>query len=440
VGGLRIVYLNPVGVLGGAERSLLDVMASLRKAAPAARLHLITATDGPLLEVAGNLGVDATVLPMPGALVAMGDSAWTGRSGLRSVLGLAHRGAVGAWTAWRYAQQVRAAIDRLQPDLIHSNGIKFHLLTRLAKLHKRPVLWHIRDFLTWRPLMARALKWASSSIRGAIAISHAVAADARTILRHVPVAVVHNAVDTDYFSPGTADGRRLDELAGLPLAERDTIRVGLLATFARWKGHEIFLEAAARFIRTSSALQVRFYIIGGPIYHTKGSQLSKAELRAKAAELGIEPHVGFIDFQSDTAAIYRALDIVVHASTRPEPFGRTIVEAMACSKPVIVAQAGGAAEIITHDHDAVAVRPGEADALAAAISRLAVDSDLRQRLAVQARNTAVRRFARERLGVEILALYQQHLRSADFGPLTLSTNPPEIRIPTPQRIQVDTIT
>jgi len=64
----------------------------------------------------------------------------------------------------------------------------------------------------------------------------------------------------------------------------------------------------------------------------------------------IENRVGFVPFQDNPADVYRALDIVVHASTKPEPFGRTIVEAMACGKPVIAAQTGGAAELFTHDH------------------------------------------------------------------------------------------
>jgi len=59
------------------------------------------------------------------------------------------------------------------------------------------------------------------------------------------------------------------------------------------------------------------YIVGGPIYLTLGSQFSVAELRGRAAALKIAERVGFIGFQSRPADVYRALDIVVHASTRP---------------------------------------------------------------------------------------------------------------------------
>src|SRR5581483_2600448 len=130
--------------------------------------------------------------------------------------------------------------------------------------------------------------------------------------------VIHNAIDTTRFAPGPGDPGLLDALARLPRPRAGVLRVGLVATFGIWKGHEVFLRAAARL----AAREMRFYVVGGPIYAT-GAQVREADLRRLAAELDIEQRVGFVGFQEDTAAIYRALDIVVHASDRPEPFGRT---------------------------------------------------------------------------------------------------------------------
>jgi glycosyltransferase involved in cell wall biosynthesis len=61
----------------------------------------------------------------------------------------------------------------------------------------------------------------------------------------------------------------LDALAGLPPAPAGVVRVGLVATFARWKGHITFLEALSRL---PESLPVRGYIIGGPVYETAGSR------------------------------------------------------------------------------------------------------------------------------------------------------------------------
>ena len=118
---------------------------------------------------------------------------------------------------------------------------------------------------------------------------------------------------------------------------------------------------------------VRFYVVGGPIYQTTGSQWSVAELVALGGDLLEQHALGFTGFQANTPDVYRALDIAVHASTRPEPFGRAIVEAMATAKPTIVASAGGAAELIRPGHDALAVPLGDAEALADAILRLVSD-------------------------------------------------------------------
>ena len=150
-------------------------------------------------------------------------------------------------------------------------------------------------------------------------------------------------------------------------------------------------------------------MIGSPIYQTRGSQFSIEELRNRAAALGLSGRVGFLPYQEQPAEVFRALDVVVHASTRPEPFGRTIVEAMACGKPTIVSNAGGAAELFQDGKDAVGFPLGDVAALADRIRTLAANADLRERIGRSARESAVTRFSRDRLGSEVLKAY------ADFG-------------------------
>jgi glycosyltransferase involved in cell wall biosynthesis len=215
---------------------------------------------------------------------------------------------------------------------------------------------------------------------------------------------MYDAIDTETFRPGDGDGRRLDDLSGLPPAPEDTARVSLIATYARWKGQDLFLDAIRRIPRDAPA---RFYIVGGPIYETKGSQFSEEELRALAESLGVPERVGFVPFQSDPADLFRALDVVVHASTLPEPFGRTIVEAMASARPVVVARAGGAAELFTEGVDAVGFTPSDPDSLAGAILGLIRDPDRRLRIACDARRTAEARFTRDRHCGELLSIYDR---------------------------------
>jgi glycosyltransferase involved in cell wall biosynthesis len=401
---MKLLFLNAVGTVGGAERVLLNVLESLRLGGWDAEAHLVAAAEGPLVGLAGRLGARVTVLPMPAAVSRLGDSALRGGrwSARVAMAGSALRT---AGLAWRYARRLRRLVAEVRPDVIHSNSIKCHLLTRLAGLRARLVVWHLHDFLGSRPLMSRGLRWAARSASGAIAVSRAVGDDARAVLGGVPVVVVPNAIDTDTYAPGPGDGARLDRLAGLPPPGTPPVRVGLVATYARWKGQDLFLAAAARVVRELPAGSVRFYVVGGPIYQTAGSQWSAEELRGLAA--GLPPGcVGMIGFQEDTASVYRGLDVVVHASTQPEAYGLTIAEAMACARAVIVTRAGGSAELFEHDHDAVGVPVGDVGALAAAIRELVRDRGRRERLAANARHTAVERFPLGRLGPQVMAAYE----------------------------------
>jgi glycosyltransferase involved in cell wall biosynthesis len=400
---MRIAYLNPVGCLGGAERALLSAMAGVVKSDPSIEAHLIALTDGPLLPFAEEIGVRSVLLPMPERLAEVGDSRHRENGWVERLRGIVRQASLGP-DVWRFSGRLRATIEGIAPDLIHTNGIKGHLLARLAGL--APVVWHVHDFYSDRPLMRRVLPWARRGVVGAIAISEAIDRDFRSILAGLPTRVVMNATDVDKFAPGPADIGLLDRLAGLPPAPEGTIRVGLVATYARWKGHDVFIQAAAQLLRQQPGLPVRFYIIGGPIYLTHGSQFSAVELRSLAQSVGLEAHLGFIGFQQNPAEVYRALDVVVHASTRPEPFGLTIVEAMACARAVIVSRAGGAAELFAHDHDALGVAPGDISGLALAIKSLVEDGQKRQRLAENARRTAVGRFDQSRLGPQMLDTYR----------------------------------
>src|SRR4029077_20956171 len=103
-------------------------------------------------------------------------------------------------------------------------------------------------------------------VAGAIAISEAVRRDTEAVLPGLTISLVRNAVDTNHFTPADRDGAELDRLAGLAPAEPGVVRVGLVATYANWKGQDVFLDALARLPATGP--RVRGYLVGGPIYAT----------------------------------------------------------------------------------------------------------------------------------------------------------------------------
>ena len=397
---MRLLFLNPIGNVGGAERVLLAAVAGVRREWPDAAVRVVMLSEGPLVAAVRALGAEAEVLPLPAALGALGDSAT--RGGKPRLLG---RAVLGLPALAAFARRLRGVVTRFRPDLVHSNGIKTHLLSRLAVPAGVPVVWHVHDFTGSRRAAGWLLRRARSRVRVAVAISRAVAEDARRVLPGVPVEVVPNAVDLARFAPGPGDGADLDRRAGLPPAPAGTVRVGLVATYARWKGHLAFLDAAAKLLREAPALSVRWYVVGGPIYHT-AAQFTEAELRAAAETRGLADRVAFVPFADDPVPVYRALDVMVHASTQPEPFGLTVAEAMACGRAVVVSAAGGAAELFTDDEDALGAGPGNVDQLAAAVRRLIEDASLRDRLGAAAQYTAAERFDANRYGPQLCRVYQ----------------------------------
>jgi glycosyltransferase involved in cell wall biosynthesis len=373
-------------------------------------MQLVAGSDGPLIRRAAEIGVQASAIDFPRSLSRLGDAGAGGPAGrnqshLRLVGNVGRAGV----PSIAYLGRLRRTLARFAPDLIHSNGFKMHVLAAWARPAGCPLIWHIRDYVSARPLMSRLIRANANRCTAAIANSTSVAEDLRTVCGDkLRIYRVYNGVDLNAFSPSGSIAN-LDEVCSMPQPAPNSIRVGLLATMARWKGHHVFLRAVAK---ASRVTPIRAYVIGAPIYQNDSSQYRIDELQRMAAELGLEEIVGFTGFVDDSAAAIRALDIVVHASTQPEPFGLAIAEGMACGKPVIVSAAGGAIEIVAPGVDALTHPPGDVDALADCILQLANDCGLRNRIGGAARASAERQFSRERVVAEMLPIYQGVARAA----------------------------
>jgi glycosyltransferase involved in cell wall biosynthesis len=391
---MKILYLSACSQPGGAERALLDMLASIRAAKSEVSLHVVATEDGPLISECRALGAQATVVQLPKSVARLGEAASE-----RSLLKLF----AAAPSIIAHLLRLRRVIRSFAPDVIHTNGFKVHVLGVFAKPRGAALVWHLHDFVSSRPVMAKLLRQLSRFCDLAVANSGAVAADLRSVCgERLEVRTIHNAVDLERFST-TSRTIDLDDLAGMRPSVPDTIRVGLIATLARWKGHETFLRAISLLPRH---LAVHGYIIGDAIYQTDGSQRSLGELRALAGKLGVGDRVGFTGFIDDTASAMRALDIIVHASTEREPFGLVIAEAAACGNSIIASQNAGATELMHDGIDFVCHDAGDPLSLAVQITHLAADPKLRKRLGASARATAGRVFDRARLATELLPLYQ----------------------------------
>lgn len=402
---MRLLYLTPTAAMGGAERVLLDLLTMLRTARPSWTVGLIIGNDGPLAADARALGVTTTILPFPRDFAQLGDA---GLATPATWAKFARHAAGGSVSTLRYIQRLRSEVAAFNPDIVHSNGIKMHVLGALVRPSRAALVWHFHDYPGARPVTSRLVKSLKSRCRSVVAVSESVAADVRRELgAPVDVRTIWNSVDLERFTP---EGPRLDldALAGLPPAPMDVPRIGLVATFARWKGHLRFLDMLRALAETH---EFRAYIVGGPLYETSGSQFSLEELRAAIERLGLAQKVGLTGFVKDSAAALRCLDVVVHASTSPEPFGLVIAEAMATGRSVVVSDAGGVAELVAPEQNALTYESGNTQAMTRQVRRLLEDPGLRARLAAAAHRSAGEQFHPERVCRQILDVYAQFERA-----------------------------
>jgi glycosyltransferase involved in cell wall biosynthesis len=392
---LHIVYLSPTGQLGGAETSLREMMAGIRTSCPDWQLTLLLGQDGPLSCIARELGVQVMVVPFPPGLARLSESNRPIGASLLTLLSASP-------ALLKYRRDLKRVLSSMRPDVIHSNGLKMHLLGAGSCPAGASLIWHIHDYVGARKLTRHLVPRFRKACRVAIVNSNSVGNDLRSLAPGLKIVTVYNAVDLERYRP-LGSKLDLDALAGLAPAPPETIRVGLVATFATWKGHRIFLDAMAR---VSTGLPVRGYIVGGPIYNAESSQLSRRDLDEQVQRAGLTGKIGLTGFVSDTSAAMRSLEVVVHASTRPEPFGMVIIEGMASGRAVIASRAGGALELFAEGENALAHTPGDSAELARHIETLSRDRVLREALGKAGRRTAEQFYARERMARELVDVYR----------------------------------
>jgi glycosyltransferase involved in cell wall biosynthesis len=137
--------------------------------------------------------------------------------------------------------------------------------------------------------------------------------------------------------------------------------VGVFSRLAAWKGQHIVLQALAK------TPGVSCIIAGAALF---GEEPYAEKLNRMVADLGLGDRVHFLGQRNDVPRLMRAVDAMIHPSIDPEPFGRTLVEAMLADVPVIATDAGAASDILEAGKAGTLVPPGDADALAAAITKV----------------------------------------------------------------------
>jgi glycosyltransferase involved in cell wall biosynthesis len=383
----RVVFLDHVARMSGGEIALLRLLGALRDRVDA---YVILGEEGPLADRLRELGIPVDVLPLdPGV-----------RDVRRTVVTPTQLSPRVLVRVLRDTWRLRARIRAIRPDLVHTNSLKSALYGGLAgRLAHVPVIWHIRDRVAddYMPRSAVRLVRIASRI-----LPSAVVCNSRTTLETLPARlhahVLYNPIVPDAVERPAAFERR--GAAG--------ITIGVAGRLAPWKGQHVFLEAFARAFPDSTT---RARIIGSAMF---GEDAYAEGLVAQAERLGIADRVDFRGFRDDIWSELAELDLLVHCSTSPEPFGQVVVEGMASGVPVIAAAAGGPTEVIQDEVSGVLVEANDPAALAHALRRLADDPVLRARLG-SAGQEASREFTPERTAERLVQLYGQLLGVAVTG-------------------------
>jgi glycosyltransferase involved in cell wall biosynthesis len=369
----RVLLLNAGLGLGGAEHSLLLLLAGLEGTGVKPTVAVLG--EGPLRARLAELGVPMVVLALPTTL-RRASRYRPGRDVLAAPM-LAAAGTIGAL-------RIAALCRRLGVDLVHTNGLKMHVLGGVAgRLARTPVIWHLRDFpppgFAGRLIRSSATRLASLVLTNSDAVAASIGGGDR-------IRRVYNPIDVDRFHPGVS-GKRVREELDLG----DAPVVAMVAHLTPWKGHEQFLMIAREVVAALPA--ARFLVAGGAIYETAGHQGYAAGLRARAEVLGVDRRVHFLGERDDVPEILAAADVLVHCSIAPEPFGRVLAEAMAVGRPVVASRAGGIPEVVEDGQMGYLVPVGDVPTAARAVLRLLGSRELREAFGAAGRRRAVTRFA-----------------------------------------------
>lgn len=302
---------------------------------------------------------------------------------------------------WRYLKGLIALIRREKVDLIQSHLLGSNVYCSLAGLlTRKPVVTTFHgavdigenERLKW--LKFGAINMGASSI---VAVSDSLCKNivTRTPLKKSKIRVVYNGINTAEFRRPRSEVMRKQ----YGWSENDVI-VGSLGNIRTAKAYDVLLRAAA--LLKNHTLKFRFVIAG------QGKGRLYEELLKLKDELRLDDIVHFIGFNDNPAEFLSNLDLFLLSSTS-EGFSIATIQAMTAGLPVIVTRSGGPEEIVTHKENGWMIEPGSPDAIATAVSKLAADRELSQRLAKAGQNHAVSTFGIQKMVNAYESIYQRHL-------------------------------
>jgi len=382
---VRALYVNHTSRISGGELSLL----SLLKALPSSMQATVACPEGPLAHRLRGQGVDVALIRGTDGSLRLHPT--------RTARALMEMG--------RAAMQVRKVAAATRADLIHANSIRAGIIaTGAASASGRPTIVHVRDCLPSGRASALSLR-----VIGRADALIANSAYTRSTLGPGRDAahVVHNAVDLARFEQvhlTPAEARlRLGLCKSRPV-------LAVIAQITPWKGQDDAIRIAADLIDVHPELQL--LLVGSPKFTSDATRYDNTayfeSLRRQIIELGLTGSVHVLGEREDVPEILRATDLLLVPSWE-EPFGRTIIEAMASGVPVVATNVGGPPEILDEGPCGLVLPPRQPQVWAKEIERLLSDPVRLNTMCKRGQDAARRRFCMERHVSEVLEVYESVL-------------------------------
>lgn len=374
-----VCFINHTAETGGAEFALFRLVAAMDRRS----WHpvVLFGEDGAAVDYLRSKSVECYVLPLEQAV---------GKARRKSLNGVSFSQSV---AAFKYVLRLVRFLKDRAVEIVHTNSMKAHVLGGVAaRIAGIPLVWHLRDSLHLDCLPERALKAMRFLARNLpdrlVTVSRSVAADALGQVGADRARVVYDGLESSFFEqPSKRTG-------GNP--GRCLWRVGMVGRFSRWKGQHLFLQAAESLL--ARGVPVEFEVLGGALF---GEDEYAAELTAFVSERGLGEKIVFKGFVADVRNRIRSWDVLVHASTAPDPCPNVVIEAMASHVPVVGAASGGVPELLEDGRCGVLFPMNDPESLSICIEGLLRDGAKREKVAQLAYERSFNLFRAERVAREV---------------------------------------
>ena len=351
----RILYLHAGAEMYGADKVLLELIKGLDSKEFEA--HVILPNDGVLVEALRQVGAKVSVLDYP-------------------ILRRKYFNPKGIADYIRsynfYAKQIALYAREHNIDMVHNNTAAVLEGIYLKRKLKLPLIWHVHEIIVKPKAISDFINMLMGRYADKIVtVSQAVANHIKQspFIKDSQVEVIYNGVDNAVYYPMDASSiREKFDIA------QDALVIGMIGRVNAIKGQNDFIEAVEPLLEKNE--QAVAFLAGGVF---PGEEWRLEELDKRIASSSVVSQIHRIDYYDKTSELYNMFDIFVLPSIKPDSLPTVVLEAMACSKPVVGYNNGGIAEMVVDDKSGCLVKPNRPQELSNAISLLLDSSEKREK-------------------------------------------------------------